>query len=63
LIGVALSGGGGHLVPYGVVAILLGIVLVEGDDVHDGLRVLFLFLLRDAILLQHALPFLWQTLG
>jgi len=53
---------GAHLVPDGVVLALLGIVLVEVDDVHDGLRVLLLLLLRDAILLQHALPFLGEAL-
>jgi hypothetical protein len=51
-----------HLVPDRIFLALLSIVLVEVDNVHDSLRVLLLLFLCDAILLQHALPFLGETL-
>jgi hypothetical protein len=53
---------GPHLVPDGIFLALLGIVLVEVDDIHDSLRVLLLLLLRYAVLREHALPFLGETL-
>jgi hypothetical protein len=60
LVSISLSRA--HLVPYRIVLVLLCVVLVESDDVHDGLGVLFLLLLGDAILLQHALPLFGQAL-
>ena len=51
-----------HLVLDGIFLALLGIVLVEVDDVHDNLRVLLLILLRYAILCKHTLSFLVETL-
>jgi hypothetical protein len=44
LVPVRLGVGGSHLVPYRILLVLLCIVLVEGDDIHEGLRVLLLFL-------------------
>ena len=38
------------------------IVLVECHDVVDSLRVLSLFVLANAVLLQDSLPFFWQAL-
>ena len=63
LIGVSLCVNGAHLVPDGVVFGLFCIVFVEVDDIHGSLWVLFLLLLGDAILLQHALPFLGKALA
>lgn len=40
-----------HLVPDGIVLVLLSVVLVEVDHIHDSLGVLLLLLLGDAILL------------
>lgn len=57
LIAVGLGLGGAHFVPYCVLLVLLRIVLVEGHDIHEGLRMLLLLLFCNAILLQHALPF------
>ena len=51
-----------HLLPHLVVAGLLGVVLVEVDHVHGSLGVLLLLLLGNAILLEHALPFLGKAL-
>ena len=51
-----------HLLPDIVVVVLFGVLLVEVDDVHGCLGVLLLLLLCDAILLQHALPFLGEAL-
>ena len=51
-----------ELVPDVVVAFTLRIFLVEGDNVHDGLWILLLFLLGNAILLKRPLPFFWKTL-
>ena len=62
LVGVALRVGRPHLVPDGVVLGLFRIVFVEIDHVDGGLRVLLLLLLGNAVLLQHALPFLGETL-
>lgn len=62
LVRVSLRLRGAHLVPDGVLFVLLGIVLVEVDHVHDGLGVLLLLLLRNAILLEHTLPLLGETL-
>lgn len=63
LVRVGLRLSWSHLVPYSIVARLLCIVFVEGHDIDGGLRVLFLLLLGDSILLQHALPFSRQTLS
>lgn len=62
LVGVGLGVGRAHLVPDGIVFVLLGVVLVEIDHVDGGLGILLLLLLGDAVLLQHALPFLGETL-
>lgn len=51
-----------HLLPDIVVIVLLGVLLVEVDNVHRCLGVLLLLLLCNAVLLQHALPFLGETL-
>lgn len=51
-----------HLLPDIIIAVLLGIVLVEVDHVDGSLWMLLLLLLGDAVLLQHALPFLRETL-
>jgi hypothetical protein len=52
-----------HLLPNVVVVVLLGVLLVEVDNVHRCLGVLLLLLLCNAVLLQHALPFLGETLN
>lgn len=52
-----------HLLPHLIVSVPLGVVLVEVDNVHGSLGVLLLLLLGDAILLEHALPFLGEALG
>jgi hypothetical protein len=62
LVRVSLRLRRAHFVPDGVVLGLLSVVLVEVDDVHDSLGVLLLFLLGDAILLEHALPFFGKAL-
>ena len=41
-----------EFLPYCVLRILFRIVLIECDDIHDGLWVLFLFLLRDTAVVQ-----------
>jgi hypothetical protein len=49
------------LVPYLIITITTSVFLIETHDVHHSLRVLFLLLLRDAILLQQALPLFGQA--
>lgn len=62
LVSVCLRVRGAHLVPDGIVLVLLGIVLVKVDHIDDSLGMLLLFFLGDAILLQHALPFFGEAL-
>jgi hypothetical protein len=44
-----------ELVPHFIV-VSSSILFIESHDVHHGLRVLFLFLLRDSVLLEQPLP-------
>lgn len=46
--------------PYVIVASMLGSVLIECDNVHDGLWICLLILLGDTRLLEELLPFPWQ---
>lgn len=50
-----------EFVPNLVVAVAAGVLFVESHDIHHGLRVLLLFLLRNAILLEQTLPFFGKT--
>ena len=50
------------LLPDTIVYIFTSDVVVEGDDVHDRLRIALLLIPGDAAVLQHALPFLGQSL-
>lgn len=52
----------GYLAPYAFIVLATVNVVVEGDNVHYGLWVLFLLPLRNAAFLQHPLPFFWQSL-
>jgi hypothetical protein len=50
-----------EFVPYFISA-LICIFLIKPNNIHNGLRMLLLFLFRNATVIDHALPFLWQTL-
>lgn len=52
-----------ELVPDVIVAFTLCIFLVKCNDVHDSLRILFLLLFGDAILLKRPLPLFWKALN
>lgn len=45
-----------------VVAAVVVVLVKEGDHIDDGLRILLLLLLADAVGLQGSLPFLGETL-
>ena len=51
-----------ELVIRPIIASFLVVLFVERNDVDDGLRVLFLFLLSDAVGLQSTLPFFGKAL-
>lgn len=63
VIATRMSAGVIELMPDYVIHFSFGGIFVEGDDIHDGLRILFLFRLGDATLLQHPLPFFGQALS
>ena len=50
------------LLPDAIFGVLLCVLLVESDNVHNGLGITFLFLLRDASAREDVLPFARKAL-